>query len=108
MKKALEEIKQILAKKGTISEEEFNNLLNRNRLTGEEIEEISDFLIFNEIKITKEKNSIENNQKQLDNLDVDANELEAIEEISNDELKILIRLMLELFLNLILVQFVYI
>ena len=51
MKKALEEIKQILAKKGTISEEEFNNLLNRNRLTGEEIEEISDFLIFNEIKI---------------------------------------------------------
>ena len=53
MKKALEEIKQILAKKGTISEEEFNNLLNRNRLTGEEIEEISDFLIFNEIKITK-------------------------------------------------------
>ena len=87
MKKALEEIKQILAKKGTISEDEFNNLLNRNKLTGEEIEEISDFLIFNEIKITKEKNSIESNQKQLDNLDVDANELEAIEEISNDELK---------------------
>ena len=87
MKKALEEIKQILAKKGTISEDEFNNLLNRNKLTGEEIEEISDFLIFNEIKITKEKNSIENNQKQIDNLDVDANELEAIEEISNDELK---------------------
>lgn len=87
MKKALEEIKQILAKKGTISEDEFNNLLNRNKLTGEEIEEISDFLIFNEIKITKEKNSIENNQKQLDNLDVDVNELEAIEEISNDELK---------------------
>ena len=55
MKKALEEIKQIINKKGTISEEEFNNLLNRNKLTGEEIEEISDFLIFNEIKITKEK-----------------------------------------------------
>ena len=67
--------------------EEFKNLLNRNKLTGEEIEEISDFLIFNEIKITKEKNSIENNQKQLDNLDVDVNELQAIEEISNDELR---------------------
>ena len=86
MKKALEEIKNFLSQNGSISEKAFNELLHKYKLNGDEIEEITDFLIMNGIKITKEDTEKKSKDNSLDDLKVSKKDLEEIEEISAEEL----------------------
>ena len=86
MKQALEEIKSILSKKGSISETEFNTLLTKYNLCEKEKEELKDFLIFNGIKIVKEKESKQDKTKILDEIEVNDSEIASLEDISKEEL----------------------
>ncbi len=86
MKQALEEIKSILSKKGSISETEFNTLLTKYNLCEKEKEELKDFLIFNDIKIAKGKASNQDKTKILDEIEVNDNEIMTLEDIPEEEL----------------------
>lgn len=86
MKNVLGEIKKIITQNSSISEKDFNELLRKYRLNGDEIEELTDFLIMNGIKITKEDTEKNSKDNSLDSLKVSKKELEEMEEISTEEL----------------------
>ena len=81
MKKALEELKEII-KKGSVSQEEFNKLISTYKLTAEETEELTDFIFENNILFVRDKENIDD----LETLKVSKKDLKDVEEVSEEEL----------------------
>ena len=87
MKNALEEIKSILKTKGTISKDEFDNLLTKHKLNSDEIEELTDFLFEKNIKITQEKTPVETEINNTDELTISDDDVQEVELLTDEELK---------------------
>ena len=77
MKKALEELKEII-KKGSVSQEEFNKLISTYKLTAEETEELTDFIFENNILFTRDKENIEDS---LEIITITKKDLKDVEEL---------------------------
>ena len=81
MKESLEKLKSILSDRETISVKELEDLISKYNLNDSEIEEINEFLIFNDNSINKEDICFDD-----EDIDVTKDELEEIEEIDQSEL----------------------
>lgn len=76
-------VKNILLKNKDFTEKELNELLTKYKLSSEEKEELTDFIIDNNINISNE----EIDEFEIDEKDVSKEELESIEELSQEEIE---------------------
>ena len=83
MNKNLVTIKKILLNNKVFTEEELNELLKKYKLSSEEKEELSDFIIDNNINITNE----EVDEFTIEEKEATKEELDSIEEVSQEEIE---------------------
>ncbi len=76
-------IKKILLNNKVFTEEELNELLKKYKLSSEEKEELSDFIIDNNINITNE----EEDEFTIEEKEATKEELDSIEEVSQEEIE---------------------
>lgn len=87
MKDILQKLKDDISSRNEISSKDLKELITKYKLTNSEIEKLNDFLIHNKIIITKDKKNKFFANEQTDNMDATTQELEEIEEISEEELQ---------------------